>query len=626
MQKRFLSLFLTFLMLFSLCNISARGENDNTCGLNDMENASAAQTQQGQLKVEDFYPVLRESYVGTPVPKPNGTKRLARVVMEQNATELPVIAELAYAPDGTLAGVVTSFDATGIYDDWDRDAETKTDDRGRLIYDADPTRWGGVYTYAYAEDGQSYTRTITRADGTSERTFSLADLQIQDLVKKEPGYGKPLTYDEEGLVMSASKGYTMDNAGNLVEMTEEYPAYHWETGVTTRNSMSTERVVNATVLKRTVVRSYGSPFDDDFLIFDSDGYLVSYVPLTTFDVVYDYFYEEPELVTPAPVEELTEAERYAKAEALMASGDKAHAAMVFGALGEYKDSKDRSFALWREIILPCTLSAGAYNTVGIRTDGTAVSTVFKGNNSDNYGQCNLRGWTDMVSINASDNQTVGVREDGTVLAVGENDCGQCNVSGWTDIVAAATGYKHTVGLKANGTVTFTGQDFWGDSKVQNMTDIVSIATGCYHVVGLKSDGTVVVVGSNNYGQGEVKGWTDIVAITAADNTTFGLKSDGTFMACGENLGNYSNWTEMMAIDGSARHVVGLKSDGTVLATGVEAFHDNEVGDWTDIVAIAAGDFHTVGMKSDGTFVAIGNNSYGGQCNITDWTDIRRPGT
>ena len=98
------------------------------------------------------------------------------------------------------------------------------------------------------------------------------------------------------------------------------------------------------------------------------------------------------------------------------------------------------------------------------------------------------------------------------------------------------------------------------------------------------------------------------------------------MACGENLGNYSNWTEMMAIDGSARHVVGLKSDGTVLATGVEAFHDNEVGDWTDIVAIAAGDFHTVGMKSDGTFVAIGNNSYGGQCNITDWTDIRRPGT
>ena len=102
----------------------------------------------------------------------------------------------------------------------------------------------------------------------------------------------------------------------------------------------------------------------------------------------------------------------------------------------------------------------------------------------------------MVSINASDNQTVGVREDGTVLAVGENDCGQCNVSGWTDIVAAATGYKHTVGLKANGTVTFTGQDFWGDSKVQNMTDIVSIATGCYHVVGLKSDGTVYTASSS----------------------------------------------------------------------------------------------------------------------------------
>ncbi|NLO86339.1 MAG: chromosome condensation regulator, partial [Clostridiales bacterium] len=29
--------------------------------------------------------------------------------------------------------------------------------------------------------------------------------------------------------------------------------------------------------------------------------------------------------------------------------------------------------------------------------------------------------------------TVGLRADGTVVAVGENDEGQCNVSDWTDI-------------------------------------------------------------------------------------------------------------------------------------------------------------------------------------------------
>ena len=33
--------------------------------------------------------------------------------------------------------------------------------------------------------------------------------------------------------------------------------------------------------------------------------------------------------------------------------------------------------------------------------------------------------------------------------------------------------------------------------------------------------------------------------------------------------------------------------------------------------------HTVGLRSDGTVVATGWNEYG-QCNVSDWTDIRTP--
>ena len=45
--------------------------------------------------------------------------------------------------------------------------------------------------------------------------------------------------------------------------------------------------------------------------------------------------------------------------------------------------------------------------------------------------------------------TVGLKTDGTVVAVGQNEYGQCDVSEWTDIVAVAAGDFHTVGLKAD---------------------------------------------------------------------------------------------------------------------------------------------------------------------------------
>jgi hypothetical protein len=51
---------------------------------------------------------------------------------------------------------------------------------------------------------------------------------------------------------------------------------------------------------------------------------------------------------------------------------------------------------------------------------------------------------------------VGIKADGTLVAVGLNDYGQCNVSGWTDITQVAAGETHTVGLKADGTVVAAG--------------------------------------------------------------------------------------------------------------------------------------------------------------------------
>jgi alpha-tubulin suppressor-like RCC1 family protein len=45
-------------------------------------------------------------------------------------------------------------------------------------------------------------------------------------------------------------------------------------------------------------------------------------------------------------------------------------------------------------------------------------------------------------IAAGRRHTIGLKSDGTVMAVGDNKFGQCDVSGWRDMVAVAAGNVH----------------------------------------------------------------------------------------------------------------------------------------------------------------------------------------
>ena len=90
----------------------------------------------------------------------------------------------------------------------------------------------------------------------------------------------------------------------------------------------------------------------------------------------------------------------------------------------------------------------------------------------------------------------------------------CDVSGWRDIVAVAAGCYHTVGLRADGTVVAVGDNRAGQCDLSGWRDIVAVAAGDHHTVGLKADGTVVAVGYNEDGRCDVSGWANIRIPTA----------------------------------------------------------------------------------------------------------------
>jgi hypothetical protein len=164
--------------------------------------------------------------------------------------------------------------------------------------------------------------------------------------------------------------------------------------------------------------------------------------------------------------------------------------------------------------------------------------------------------SDVATIAAGANHTVGLKEDGTVVAVGYNNYGQLNVSVWTKIRAIAAGAYHTVGLKEDGTVVAVGYNGYGQLNVTPWTKIKAIAAGAYHTVGLKEDGTVVAVGYNDYDQLNVTSWTNIKAIAAGMYHTVGLKEDGTVVAVGYNgfgqLDVSTSFTKIMPICGVAQ--------------------------------------------------------------------------
>jgi len=309
--------------------------------------------------------------------------------------------------------------------------------------------------------------------------------------------------------------------------------------------------------------------------------------------------------------------RCAKAEKIYSTGDKYSAIMAFNAIEDHAPARERSLAIWAEITDRDTISAGAYHSVALKEDGTALAV-----GDNDHGQCDVSDWTDIVSVSAGFWHTLGLRSDGTALAVGDNDDGQCDVSDWTDIVAISAGDGHSVGLRSDGTVVAVGEDSAGQCRTEKWRDIIMVSAGSDHTLGLKADGTVVAAGYNWNGECDVSGWTDIVSISAGLESSFAVRADGTVLVAGNiwDQSDVDGWRNMVAVSSGYDYAFGLKANGQVLVTDCD---EDEIS-WWDIVDISAFEDNLLGLRRDGTVEAIVLGKDLGQGDVEDWTGIRTP--
>ena len=182
----------------------------------------------------------------------------------------------------------------------------------------------------------------------------------------------------------------------------------------------------------------------------------------------------------------------------------------------------------------------------------------------NYdGRCDVSSWTDIVAVSAGVEHTVGLKADGTVVAVGGGVDGRRDVSKWTGIMLPE-GRDAASPSEAKEATQEKLDELAAARKSIARYSETTIGADYSEMFGLRTDGTVI--DSRN----EDLGWTDIIAISAGHNCTIGLKTNGTIVTYGNNAPDKSDtdkWKDLTAASAGYRFGIGLTSKGTAVAAG-----------------------------------------------------------
>jgi len=333
--------------------------------------------------------------------------------------------------------------------------------------------------------------------------------------------------------------------------------------------------------------------------------------------------------------EMMQQARYRIAGDSFAAGEKAAALEIYISLGKYEDAKEKADEIALEVTGAKTideaykilegmnlkemqkiseltvarnalpegvLAVGAKHTVGLKEDGTVLAVGL-----NDEGQCDVEDWKDIAAVDAGAYHTVGLKEDGTVVAAGRNDEGQCDVAGWKNVVQVAAGAYNTYGLLKNGTVVSTG--FADGDSLAALKNIRYIGAGAYAAVCINDDGILFTTHPSML-------ISELGAAAADVNTAYiaALMPNGKVIT---TLENSPGWDDAIAISAGSNMLIALLSDGSAEAVIFDKRDAINLSRYVDVVAAAAGGAHNAILLSDGSVISFGSNEYG-ECETEGW--------
>lgn len=254
----------------------------------------------------------------------------------------------------------------------------------------------------------------------------------------------------------------------------------------------------------------------------------------------------------------------------------------------------------RNLLKNGSITVGFYHTVGLRQNGTVLAC---GRNEQ--GQCNTEGWKNAVMVAAGAYHTVALLSDGTVVACGDNSCGQCNVGGWKNVVQIAASDYNTAALLADGTVVTCGFNEW--QQTANWNHMESICAGTYSLCGITMNGEMMTTHPSFLLEDKL---TDIGTSTAF---SIGLTYAGDVIYSAETP---CKWNKAVAVyaGGETVAVIDRNFKPSVYHRRKAMYYELPEG---RAVSISLGGTHFAVRYDDGSVFCAGLND-DGQCDTSGW--------
>ena len=248
------------------------------------------------------------------------------------------------------------------------------------------------------------------------------------------------------------------------------------------------------------------------------------------------------------------------------------------------------------------IDCGWFHLAAILDDGTCIA---HGNNEAQ--QCDISHWNDIVKIQCGPLRTVGLRKDGTVLSTkgdvftGGRIPGE-GIEKFSDVIDIACGTFHTVGLRKDGTVIACGFNDDGQCNVESWQNVKKIYAASNHTIALCDDGSLLCCGGRDGGALHLNGLTNVKELYCGVNDTIIVTSDNKVYRT-----DYHNeqpilldikGDEVAYVTFSVNHYLILKADGTVLPFGSNDDGQHNVYDWHGVLDISCSKTASLGLSKD----------------------------